>query len=199
MTCDSHKTETACTGMVDGTNKCAWQGGVCVRTSEKLGDGMVGITSVPEEGMGMPSGGMDMSDGGMSMQPAPTNDSFCSMPPDTTSETGISCMAYMEMYTYNQTTNTCEMYGYGGCDGTENLFASQAACESAAAEFCGLEKTESASQTSANVPVNQMSPSMSPPATMTTDTPSASSSLSTQPQLVSLIVLACSCLLATMF
>jgi len=53
VTCDSYKTEEKCTGMVDGTNKCAWEGGACVTTSETLGEGMVGITSVPVD-MGMP-------------------------------------------------------------------------------------------------------------------------------------------------
>jgi len=132
--------------MVDGTNKCAWEGGACVTTSEKLGEGMVGITSVPDEGMGMmPEAGMPGKE--MGMPGPPTNDSFCSMPPDTTAADGISCMAYMEMYSYNQTTDECAMVVYGGCGGTENLFGTLAECESAATEFCGYEKKNTTDQT----------------------------------------------------
>lgn len=58
--------------------------------------------------------------------------SWCDLPPDTTRKTGISCAAMMFVYTFNSTSGTCEMYQYGGCGATENLFFSKEECITAA-------------------------------------------------------------------
>lgn len=134
VTCDSYKTKEKCTGMVDGTKKCSWEDTVCVTSSETIGEGMVGITSVeaPQE----------------TAEPlAPTNDTFCSLPPDDTAETGIACLAYIAVYYYNKTMDACVLYGYGGCGATENLFGSLEACEDAAATFCGFKKSTTSNTT----------------------------------------------------
>jgi hypothetical protein len=141
VTCDSYKTEEKCTGMVDGTNKCAWEGGACVTTSETLGEGMVGITSVPVD-MGMPDVAVPVSGVETNVMEPPTNNSFCSMPPDSSVATGIACMAYMEMFSYNKTKDACEMVVYGGCGATQNLFSTLEECETAATTFCGMKNKD---------------------------------------------------------
>lgn len=40
----------------------------------------------------------------------------------------IRCLAYMERYTYNPNTDTCDMFVYGGCGGTANNFLTEDAC-----------------------------------------------------------------------
>lgn len=57
-----------------------------------------------------------------------TNNSWCDLPPDYTSESGIGCAAEMYRYTFNATSKACEMYVYEGCAGTENLFSTEEDC-----------------------------------------------------------------------
>lgn len=45
-----------------------------------------------------------------------------------TYQSDIRCLAYMEHWTYNADTNTCEMFVYGGCGGSANNFVTEAAC-----------------------------------------------------------------------
>lgn len=47
----------------------------------------------------------------------------------------IECRGYIEWWTFNSHTNDCEMYIYGGCGGSENLFNTYMACEAACGEF----------------------------------------------------------------
>lgn len=61
-----------------------------------------------------------------------SSSSWCDLPPDTTRKTGISCAAMMFVYTFNSTSGACEMYEYGGCGATENLFFSKEECITAA-------------------------------------------------------------------
>jgi len=63
-----------------------------------------------------------------------TSSSWCDLPPDTSRATGISCAALMYVYTFNSTSKACEMYEYGGCGATQNLFYSEEACIAAALE-----------------------------------------------------------------
>jgi hypothetical protein len=138
MTCDSRTTKEACTGAVDGTVLCVWdeKSRACVRGEERLGDGMVGTTAVvgeaPTVENATPGAGKDneeiMED---------LDSSFCSLPPDNTGRTGVSCSAYMPMFWYNDTSGACEPYVYGGCGKTQNLFELEEDCVAAAAEFCG--------------------------------------------------------------
>lgn len=39
------------------------------------------------------------------------------------------CYAYFEKWFYNPTTEECEMFVYGGCNGNENRFNSKPECE----------------------------------------------------------------------
>lgn len=150
VTCDSYKTEEKCTGLVDGTNLCSWDGDTCVTTSETLGEGMVGITSVVVD---------EAKAEGL------LNDSFCSLPPDDTD--GLSCMAYFEVYYYNETTQSCELYVYGGCGATENQFGTKEACENAAATYCGFEASSTPSPTDGAI--NATSPMIPSPSIDTVD------------------------------
>ena len=65
-----------------------------------------------------------------------TNGTFCSLPPDETSETGLACAAYMPKYYYNETLESCEEYIYGGCAATLNNFDTKEECEKAAELYC---------------------------------------------------------------
>jgi hypothetical protein len=49
---------------------------------------------------------------------------FCLEEPDP----GL-CRAYFEVYHYNSTTDACQMFVYGGCDGNANRFRSISQCE----------------------------------------------------------------------
>ena len=49
---------------------------------------------------------------------------ICELPP----EEG-PCDAYFEQYFYNSTSETCEEFIYGGCEGNENRFASVEECK----------------------------------------------------------------------
>lgn len=60
--------------------------------------------------------------------------SWCHLPPDATGETGISCLAIQNMYTFNNQSGSCEPYVYGGCGATMNLFQSEEECVQAAKE-----------------------------------------------------------------
>jgi hypothetical protein len=65
-----------------------------------------------------------------------TDGTFCSLPPDETSETGLTCAAYMPKYYYNETLESCEEYIYGGCAATLNNFDTKEECEKAAEMYC---------------------------------------------------------------
>ncbi|XP_059475897.1 thrombin inhibitor hemalin-like [Neocloeon triangulifer] len=43
----------------------------------------------------------------------------------------IECDAYLPMYTFRAASGECEGFIYGGCGGSENLFATRAECEHA--------------------------------------------------------------------
>lgn len=60
--------------------------------------------------------------------------SWCELPPDTTSRTGISCAALFYKWTFNSTSKACERYDYGGCGATENLFTNEEECMTKAQE-----------------------------------------------------------------
>ncbi len=64
------------------------------------------------------------------------NSTFCDLEPDQTSQTGVSCSAYMPMWWYNSTSGMCQEYIYGGCSKTDNLFDFEAVCVAAAAAYC---------------------------------------------------------------
>ena len=49
---------------------------------------------------------------------------ICELPPD-----GGPCEAYSEQYFYNSTSEACEKFIYGGCDGNKNRFPSIGECE----------------------------------------------------------------------
>jgi tissue factor pathway inhibitor len=44
------------------------------------------------------------------------------------SQTG-PCKAYIKSFFYNSSTNKCEFFVYGGCDGNENRFSSLEECK----------------------------------------------------------------------
>lgn len=138
VTCDSHTDKATCNVSVDGAVKCMWDeaGEKCINSEERIGDGMVGTTAVESDTMtGMSP---DLSAEGVRgvLDALSLNSTFCDLPPDETSRTGISCAAYMPMWWYNSTSGMCEEYIYGGCSKTENLFDFEAVCKAAAAEYC---------------------------------------------------------------
>lgn len=47
----------------------------------------------------------------------------------------IECKGYIEWWTFNSNTGECEMYVYGGCGGSANLFNTYMACQAACGEF----------------------------------------------------------------
>jgi hypothetical protein len=49
----------------------------------------------------------------------------CLLPPITGN---ISCLRFQPMFTFDAETEACVPYIYGGCRGTENLYANQAEC-----------------------------------------------------------------------
>ena len=50
---------------------------------------------------------------------------ICSLP----AETGV-CRAYFERYFYNTTSERCDKFVYGGCDGNKNNFLKKSDCKS---------------------------------------------------------------------
>ena len=44
------------------------------------------------------------------------------------------CKALIEQYFYNSTSETCEEFFYGGCDGNENRFSSLKECQKKCAD-----------------------------------------------------------------
>eukprot|EP00890_Picochlorum_soloecismus_P004718 jgi/Picsp_1/5247/NSC_02609-R1_tissue factor pathway inhibitor len=67
---------------------------------------------------------------------AANNGTFCSLPPDNTESTGVSCFGIFTKFYYNETLNKCEEYVYGGCGATLNNFDSREGCEKAAETYC---------------------------------------------------------------
>jgi len=67
-------------------------------------------------------------DGGITL---PTNDTFCTQP----AKQGL-CRAYIPAFYFDATTNSCEPFVYGGCDGNMNNFKTGELCKDAAEEFC---------------------------------------------------------------
>ena len=65
-----------------------------------------------------------------------SNGTFCSLPPDETSDTGIACAAYIPKFYYNETSKKCEEYVYGGCGATLNNFDTKEECDKAAETYC---------------------------------------------------------------
>lgn len=65
-----------------------------------------------------------------------TNGTFCSLPPDTTESTGVSCFGIFTKYFFNETVEKCEEYVYGGCGATLNNFDTKEECDKAAETYC---------------------------------------------------------------
>lgn len=138
VTCDSHTDRATCNVSVDGAVKCTWNeaGKACVNSDERIAEGMVGTTSIENDTM--PDISPDLSAGNVQgmLDALSLNSTFCDLPPDETSRTGITCAAYMPMWWYNSTSGMCEEYVYGGCSKTDNLFDFEDVCKAAAAEYC---------------------------------------------------------------
>ena len=142
VTCDSHTDITTCNASVDGSVVCTWAAGKCGNGEARLADGMVGTTSVEQDPMD-PMDPMDNEPQNLSAESVKglvdalnLDSSFCDLEPDQTSQTGISCSAYMPMWWYNSTSGMCEEYIYGGCSKTDNLFDFEAVCVAAATAYC---------------------------------------------------------------
>ena len=140
MTCDSHTGIVECEMSVDGDVQCVWDSKTssCANGEDRIGPGMVGTTSI-ESGAPGPLGQQPvLTPEGVqaALDALSLNSTFCDLPPDESRAVGISCSAYMPMWTYNATSGVCEEYIYGGCSGTDNLFEFEAVCAAAALKFC---------------------------------------------------------------
>jgi hypothetical protein len=69
----------------------------------------------------------------------PTNSSFCSEPADP----GL-CRAAIPAWYYNEATQACEGFLFGGCVANGNAFDTKDACESSSQEFCAQGETTAA-------------------------------------------------------
>lgn len=56
---------------------------------------------------------------------------ICELPP----EAG-PCEAYSEQFFYNSTSETCEQFVYGGCNGNANRFPTEKECQEMCIEKC---------------------------------------------------------------
>lgn len=150
VTCDSFGTEESCTGTLTDVGPCVWdaKAGACAADVQGLPDGMVGVTSVE-------TGNADQALKPISLAPGPdtsdrvaenlpTNNTFCSQGPMQENFMGIQCTGYFPSWFYNETTDACEEFVYGGCGGTMNLFSTEQACTTSADKFCRQDVTEDA-------------------------------------------------------
>ncbi|RWS26974.1 uncharacterized protein B4U80_08391 [Leptotrombidium deliense] len=55
-------------------------------------------------------------------------DKRCSLQPKQNGVAGRQCKAYIPSWSYNEKTDLCEFFIYGGCGGNENRFASPDVC-----------------------------------------------------------------------
>ncbi len=136
VTCDSHTDSATCNSSVDGSVVCTWAAEKCVNGEERLADGMVGTTSIEEDPMDNEPPNLSPDKVQGLLDALNLNSTFCDLEPDQTSQTGVSCSAYMPMWWYNSTSGMCQEYIYGGCSKTDNLFDFEAVCEAAATEYC---------------------------------------------------------------
>jgi len=136
VTCDSHTDITTCNASVDGSVVCTWAAGKCGNGEARLADGMVGTTSVEQDPMENEPQNLSAESVKGLVDALNLDSSFCDLEPDQTSQTGISCSAYMPMWWYNSTSGMCEEYIYGGCSKTDNLFDFEAVCVAAATAYC---------------------------------------------------------------
>ena len=131
--CGDYGQDVCDTQTVD-TGDCAWNATAIPPQCEPKNNGLppntVAVTAVE---------GVDGADGAANPVPEletgfpaqPTNSTFCSEPADP----GL-CRAAFPAWFYNEATQACEEFLFGGCVANSNAFETKEACDSASGQFC---------------------------------------------------------------